>query len=131
MCDPVGGRCWSLLLFAAVAALLSSRYIYSQTSSTGALAGVTLDPYDAVLPAGSIHLTTLDGNEAMAATSDEDGRFGFFLLSPGTYEVRVSKLNFKPVSQRGIQVHVTETLWFQLHLELAIRVEQTQVISDP
>jgi hypothetical protein len=50
MCDPVGGRCWSLLLFAAVAALLSSRYIYSQTSSTGALAGVTLDPYDAVLP---------------------------------------------------------------------------------
>jgi hypothetical protein len=31
MCDPVGRRCRSLLLFAAVAALLSSRYVYCQS----------------------------------------------------------------------------------------------------
>jgi len=35
------------------------------------------------------------------------------------------------VSQSDIRVHVTETLRLQLHLELASRVEQTQVFSDP
>ena len=112
-------------------ALLSSRNLYSQTASTGALTGVTQDPSGAVLPGVILHLIREDGSEAKSATSDNNGRFGFFLLQPGTYKLQASKADFKPVSQPDIHVHVTETLRLELHLELATRVVQTQVSSEP
>jgi hypothetical protein len=103
----------------------------SQTASTGAVTGVTLDPSGAVLSGVILQLTKEDGSEARSATSDNNGRFGFFLLPPGTYTVQASRADFKPMSQPDIHVHVTETLRLELHLELATRVEQTQVSSDP
>ena len=128
-CDPRG--CWSLFLVLFTVALLSCSDLYSQTASTGALTGITLDPSGAVLPQVSIHLARLDGTEAAVGTSDENGLFGFFLLPPGTYQVQTSKVDFRSVTQNGIQVHVTETLRIELRLELAIRLESAQVTSDP
>src|ERR1700751_644331 len=129
-CDSFSRRrCWPLLVLLAVSLPLS-RKVYSQTSSTGALTGLTLDPSGAVLPGVSVHLASLDGSVIMAATSGGNGQFDFFLLRPGTYEVQSSKVDFKPVSQRNIQVHVTETLRVQLHLELAIRIQTTQVAAE-
>lgn len=93
--------------------------------------GVTLDPSGAVLPGVIVHLMREDGSEAESATSDKNGQFGFLLLRPGTYEVKASKVDFKPASQSDIHVHVTETVRLQLQLELAIRVEKTQVLSNP
>jgi hypothetical protein len=121
---------WTLLLLVAVTLPLF-RNAYSQTASTGALTGLTLDPSGASLPGVSVHLARLDGTGTIAAISDESGHFDFFLLPPGTYEVQASKVDFKPVSQRSLQVHVTETLRLQLHLELAVRMETTQVSSEP
>jgi Carboxypeptidase regulatory-like domain len=123
---------WSpFLLLALTVALLSSRKTSGQTASTGALTGLTLDPSGAVLPGVLLHLTIEGGSEARSATSDNNGQFGFYLLRPGTYEVQASRVDFKLVSQRNTHVHVTETLRIVLHLELATRVEQTQVSSQP
>src|SRR3979411_1046134 len=120
-CDPLCRCGWSLLLVTLTVALLSSKDMFSQSASTGALTGVTLDPSGALLPRAGVHLTSLDGTGAMAASSDEKGLFGFFLLPPGTYEVQASKLDFRPVSQRNIQVHVTETLRRWRETDCAIR----------
>src|SRR6266404_1041034 len=128
-CYPLCRCGWSLLLVTLTVALLSSRDMYSQTASTGALTGVTLDPSGAVLPRAGVNLIRLDGSLAVAASSDEKGLFGFFLLPPGTYEVQASKIDFRPATQKDIQVHVTETLRIELHLELAIRIQTTQVSS--
>src|SRR4029077_17247732 len=114
-----------VLLLALTVALLSSRKTSGQTASTGALTGFTLDPSGAVLPGVVLQLTVEDGSEARSATSDNDGRFGFLLLRPGTYELQASKVDFRFLSQGDIHVHVAETLRLELHLELATRVEQT------
>src|SRR6195256_1058108 len=129
-CDPLCRCGWSLLLVTLTVALLSSKDMFSQSASTGALTGVTLDPSGALLPRADVYLTRLDGTVAMAASSDEKGLFGFFLLPPGTYEVQASKLDFRPVTQKNIQVHVTETLRIELRLDLAIRIQTTQVVSS-
>ena len=121
----------SLLLATLIIALLPSRNVYSQTASTGALTGVTLDPSGATLPRVSVRLARSDGTETMAVSSDENGLFRFFLLPPGTYQVRASKVDFKTLRHPEIHVHVTETLRLQLHLALATRVERTEVFSDP
>jgi hypothetical protein len=72
------------LLLALTVAQPSSRKTSGQTASTGALTGFTLDPSGAVLPGVILRLTTEDGSGARSANSDSDGRFGFFLLRPGT-----------------------------------------------
>jgi hypothetical protein len=130
-CDRLRLRRWCVLWIGLAIALMFSTTMYGQTASTGALTGITLDPAGAVLPRVGVHLTRLGGTVGMEATSDEKGLFGFFLLPPGTYEVQASKLDFRPLGQKNIQVHVTETLVIQLRLELAMHVENTQVLADP
>ncbi len=78
---PLCGGCWCLILMALTIALLSSRNMYSQTASTGALTGVTLDPSGAVLPGVILHLIREDGSEEKSATSDNNGRFGFLIAA--------------------------------------------------
>src|SRR5258708_30979856 len=123
-------RFLSLFWESLINTVLSSRNVYSKTTSTGALTGVTLDPSGATLPGVSVRLARSDGTETMSVGSDENGLFRFFLLPPGTYEVRASKVDFKPLRQPDIHVHVTETVRLQLHLELATRAEKTQVFSN-
>jgi hypothetical protein len=128
---PLWRRCWSLRLVALTFVVLSYGSMYSQTTSTGALTGVSFDSSGAVLPGVFFHLTKADGSEEKSATSDNNGRFDFFLLQPGIYKLQASKAGFTLVSQPDIYVHVTETLRLELHLELATRVERTQVSADP
>ena len=129
--SPLCGRSWSLLLMTVTVALLSSGDMYSQTASSGALTGVTLDPSGAVLPGVTLLLTKEDGSEAKSVSSGNNGRFGFFLLRPGTYTLQAGKADFKPLNQPEIHVHVTEAVRLELHLELATHVVRTQVTSQP
>jgi Carboxypeptidase regulatory-like domain/TonB-dependent Receptor Plug Domain len=122
-------RRWNFIRLAAVSLALAGG-ARGQTASTGALTGVTLDPSGAVIPGVILHLTNVNGSEAKSATSDNNGRFGFFLLPPGTYEAQASKVDFKPARQRDIHVHVTEALRLELHLEIATQLEHVQVSSN-
>jgi Carboxypeptidase regulatory-like domain len=128
---PLCRRCWSLPSVALMFAILSYGNMDGQTTSTGALTGVTLDSTGAVLPGVILHLAREDGFEEKSDTSDNNGRFDFLLLPPGIYKLQASKADFKSVSQMGMHVHVTEMLRLELHLELAIRIEQTQVSAEP
>ena len=102
---------------------------YGQTASTGALTGVTLDPSGVVLPSVALHLVNQDTTETQSATSDEEGRFRFLLLSPGGYELHASKTAFDPVSRPDINISVTETLRLELHFGLATITQEVQVPS--
>jgi len=74
---------------------------YSQTASTGAVIGVTLDPSGAILPAVVVHYLQPGGGEKKSVTSDENGRFGFLLLPPGKYELQASAANFRAAEPHG------------------------------
>jgi Carboxypeptidase regulatory-like domain len=102
-----------------------------QTASTGAVTGVTLDPSNAALPGVFIRLANQDGAEVKSALSDDNGRFVFPFLLPGTYVLEASKTGFKPLGMSTLNVHVTETLRLELHLELAAHFERAQVSSRP
>ncbi len=121
---------WVRLILFAIGLGLAAR-TYSQTASTGAVIGVTLDPSGAILPAVVVHLSKPSGGEKKSVTSDENGRFGFLLLPPGKYELQASAANFEPLNLTEINVQVTETVRLDLHLRLAARIESAQVSSDP
>jgi carboxypeptidase family protein len=119
-------RRWVVLVFG----LLLVDGVRAQTASTGAVIGLTVDPSGAVVPDVTMNLVDRKTGQVLFATSAENGRFAFLLLPPGTYELRASKTDFRPVTLEGLHVYVTETLRFELHLELATRFESTQVSSD-
>lgn len=122
---------WKGLALLAFLAVLLVRRVDGQTAATGALIAVVRDPSGAVLPGASVHLTKTNGPEEFTAATDDSGRFGFSFLSPGTYDLEVSKPQFTTARHPGIHVQVTETLRLELHLELATRSETSQVYSTP
>jgi Carboxypeptidase regulatory-like domain/TonB dependent receptor-like, beta-barrel len=121
---------WALFGVFAIVWGLADR-TFGQTASSGALTGVTLDPSGAVVPGVVVHLNKEGGGEKKSATSDENGRFGFLLLPPGTYELQASTPDFELASLPKINIHVTETLRIELHLRLARRFQSAQVSSTP
>lgn len=118
-------------LHAIVLTLGLTHPMYGQTASTGALIGVTLDPSGTVLGGVAVRLNRQDASEVQFVTSDQNGRFGFLMLTSGTYEIRADKSEFKPLDIQKVNVHATETLRVELRLELATHLEQTQVLSTP
>jgi hypothetical protein len=108
-----------------------SARVYGQTASTGALAGVTLDPFGGVLPDVVVTLVNEKTSETQSITSNKEGFFTFVSVLPGRYELRASKSDFEPLGIQGLNIHVTETLRLELHLQLAKRFEHAEVSSDP
>ena len=86
-------RAWLRLAFIGVSLGLAE-YVYSQTTSTGALTGVALDVSGAVVPGVKIQLTKEDRSETRSTTSDEGGRFGLLQLPPGQYQLKAEKIDF-------------------------------------
>jgi len=121
---------WSILLALLATALFCSDVIYAQTASTGALVGRVLDPSGAVIPGAELHLMNQQTGDTNATSSDGAGSFHFLLLLPGNYELQVSKTDFAPSHVSGISILVTETLRFDLHLQLASVAGNVQVSSE-
>ena len=104
---------------------------HCQTASTGALTGVTLDASGAGVQDASVTLVNQGTRETGSTTSDEKGRFGFFLLAPGSYEVCVSKTDFARRCNSWIHINVTETHRLELRLQVETAVKEVQVSAEP
>ncbi len=99
----------------------------AQTASTGALTGLTFGPSGSVVAGVMVQLVNSENGRSESTASDENGRFSFVLLPPGSYEVKASKLDFVPLSRGKIDISVTETRRLDIHLQLAPINEQVQV----
>ncbi|PWT83585.1 MAG: hypothetical protein C5B58_06315, partial [Acidobacteria bacterium] len=124
-------QCRFLVLVAAIvlAAILLNRG-YGQTPSTGALVGATLDPSGALIPGTIMTLVNQATGTMSSITSDEEGRFGFSLLTPGSYQLCASKADFAPLCNADINIHVTETLRIDVRLQLATVVNPIEVSAE-
>jgi hypothetical protein len=120
-------RFWLALILLG---LVSSGSDCAQTASTGALDGVALDPSNAVISGVSIQVQKESGGDAQSTFSDENGRFVIQLLSPGTYKLEASKVDFTPLILSHLNVYVTETLRLELRLQLAAHLERSEVSSS-
>src|SRR5215471_15652656 len=82
-----------------------------QTSSTGAVAGQTLDDSGLVLPNIEVRLQNSTTGEADTVISDQEGRFLFQLRPPGPYEVHAETSGaVHLVAHASINISVTEVL---------------------
>ena len=102
----------------------------AQTASTGALTGLTFGPSGSVVSGVMVQLVDSVNGRSESTISDENGRFSFVLLPPGSYEVKSSKLDFVPLSSGKIDISVTETSRLDIHLQIPPIYQQVQVSAN-
>jgi len=109
--------------------LAFSSFGRAQTSATGAITGIVLDPSGAVVPNVSVEISNESEGITQSTSSNEYGWFVIQLLPPGTYQLQAGRTDFKTLIVSALYIHVTETLRLELHLQPAARVERSQVTS--
>jgi Carboxypeptidase regulatory-like domain len=105
---------WSLLIIAT--GLLSSNLL-AQSATTGALRGIVVDPQGAAVPGVIVVLNNEATGQAQMAVTDANGRYGFSLLPPSTYEVIFSSRGFKISTAMSVVVNVSEAPELNAQLE--------------
>lgn len=105
-------------------------HLQAQSAATGALTGVTLDPSGAAVPGVKIQLTRRETSVALSCMSDEQGRFAFLLLAPGSYHLQAVKAAFERLQLDDVNISVTETLRIDLRLHLETLAGRVEVTSE-
>ena len=83
------------LLLATLALLLPAR-TPGQGETTSAIVGQVTDATNAAIPGATITITNRETGLQRSLKTDDQGRFNFPQLKPGTYMVKVEAVNFAP-----------------------------------
>jgi hypothetical protein len=92
--------------------------LWSQSSSTGTVAGGVTDQSNAVVPAAAVTLTDTSTNTARSTTTNKDGRYVFVDVTPGIYDISVAKSGFATTKTAKQEVKVGESLTINLALQV-------------
>ena len=114
-----------VVLLAVVILLGASGIAWSQTVQ-GVITGTVTDPTGAVVPNVTVTITNAGTNASQTTTTGSDGSYRFSLVPPGNYIVEVKAANFAAVRASGIVVEASQTVPFNVKLELA---QASQVIE--
>src|ERR1035441_9696812 len=93
-----------LFLLALVAAS-----IYSQTTA-GRFSGSVTDPSSAALPGVRITALNAEPGQQVVETTNAEGRFVIYPLTPGLYTITAKKDGFSAFTMSGVQVDVSESV---------------------
>ena len=118
-------RVWILaLLFSCL------RVPFSAAQVSASLSGLITDPSGARVSAASVTAKNLDTGVARTVPTDQSGRYGFFALAVGPYEVRVTKEGFAEGVRSGIRLVVGQDATVDLGLRVGKVSEQVKVTED-
>ncbi len=117
------------LLAVALLMLASGAAVWSQTVQ-GVITGTVTDPTGAVVPNTTVTITNVGTNISQSTTTGSDGSYRFSLVPPGTYTVEVKAANFATVRASGLVVEASQTVPFNVKLELAKAQQVIEVTSE-
>jgi hypothetical protein len=99
------------LLRASVAILCVTGSAFSQAQiSSGNIKGRVTDPTGAVIAGAAVVLTNIETGIERNGATDGLGEFRFFVLPPGSYELRMTSPGFATLTRRPIQVTIGQTV---------------------
>ena len=109
------------LVLACILAFCASYSVSGQT--TGRITGVVKDPSGGLVAKADVQVINKSTNETWSATTDQEGTYTFFLLSPGLYQIEVKAAGFKTVVLTDVVARITETTVADVTLAIGSRVE--------
>src|SRR5215471_6508450 len=117
------------ILAVALLVLASGAAVWSQTVQ-GVITGTVTDPTNAVVPNATVMITNVGTNISQSTTTGGDGSYRFPLVPPGTYTVEVKATNFATVRASGLVMEASQTIPFNVKLELAKAQQVIEVTSE-
>lgn len=115
----------AFLFFSGVSATIS----YAQQGTT-TIQGEVADPTGSVITAAKVTATDAGSGVTRSATTDEQGRFQFASLQPGTYSVRVEAQGFRATVIDKVEALVSTTQNLSIKLELGAVSDTVQVTEN-
>jgi hypothetical protein len=97
---------------------LTPSALFSQTASTGTVAGTVTDPSGAAVVGATVTLVDPSTNDTRTTTTNDAGRFIFANVVPGTYNASVNKSGFRVTKITGEVVTVGSALTLNVTMEL-------------
>jgi hypothetical protein len=122
---------WSFVavMLTAFFLLLAPIAIQAQNVS-GSVRGTVTDAQGAAIPGADVKITNVDTDDSRTDTSDKNGSYTFPSLSPGRYNLTVSKSAFKAFEGKNIVLHVDDNLTFDARLEVGSATDVIEVIAS-
>src|SRR6202041_1358800 len=89
-----------VVMFALLAVLsIGSARLAAQTSTTGDITGIVTDQTGAVVPDAKVSLRDNTKGNTQDVTSNREGIYHFYLLTPSSYPVTVTAAGFTSASR--------------------------------
>src|SRR6185503_6512700 len=83
-----------------------SAIAFGQSTVSGAIGGVVVNPNKEVVPNASVTVRNTETNKEDTATTDDQGRFKVAGLQPGTYSVTINGSGFSPYTAERVTVEI-------------------------
>ncbi|HZE68027.1 MAG TPA: TonB-dependent receptor [Pyrinomonadaceae bacterium] len=106
--------------------------VRAQTQITaGTIQGTVVDANGAALPGADVEIRNLDTNLARTLTTDEGGRFVALQLSPGRYNVTVTKSGFATLTVEKVDLTVGQALNLPISMKVSGVEERVTISGTP
>jgi Carboxypeptidase regulatory-like domain len=123
-----GARIFYLSILALLVCCLCVPFSAAQVSAS--LSGLITDPSGAAVSAAAVTAKNLDTGTSRTVPTDQSGRYRFFALPVGPYEVRVTRQGFAEGIRSGIRLAVGQDATVDLGLHVGQVSEQIKVTED-
>jgi hypothetical protein len=117
-----------LILLAAVV-LLFNLTVLGQTATTARITGQVTDAQGAVVGGATVKLVDKSTNQERTTTTNEEGRYAFPSLTPGTYDVVVTKQGFRRESVASVLAEVTKSVIVDVSIQPGGTAEQVTITA--
>ena len=111
-----------------LSSLFFSALVFAQTSAPS-LGGMVLDPSGADIPGITVTVAGPNGTRVVAQT-DEQGKYAFRTLTPGTYTLTISLKGFNDFVKAGIVIAHGQTQEVNAQLSVATEKQEITVTTE-
>src|SRR2546423_2652093 len=104
---------------------------HAQTASSGSITGLVADPQGSSVPGADVTLTDLATNGKQTTSTNDSGRYNFPVVSPGIFDITVTKTGFKTAKLAQQKVSIGLVLTVNVTMEVGSLTETVIVTTSP
>src|SRR2546421_5061391 len=120
-----------LVVCIGVLCAVSAGSAHAQTASSGSITGLVADPQGSSVPGADVTLTDMATHGKQTTSTNDSGRYNFPVVSPGIFDITVTKTGFKTAKLAQQKVSIGLVLTVNVTMEVGSLTETVIVTTSP